>query len=1065
MVEMTLEVSPGMLTFALDPSDARVFVDDTASNMDYFCPTCGSPVIPRKGEVRRHHFAHKGGGACSDGWARSYDDSEWHHLWQERFPKENQEVTLTLGDIRHRADVLTGVTVVEFQKSALTPEQFNDRNTFYQDLGYKVVWLYDLRDTFREGGMREESHENGSYHFSWDNPRKAFRAYDLVHGNVDLFLQLRDECDGPCIVRPEDVSTTGFESFRASRWLSAEDFLRYVGMRDGRYAPPELRPLEPNEAYLRFKQRYDIELSRQQERAAQVVDGATLLVAVPGSGKTTVIVARLGYLALERGIAPESIACITYTNAAADEMRTRFSKKFGRPDVAGRITFCTINKLAKDIYEDSCRRKGEVPRRVDPKAVRAILLDACRRARGGYVSEGDLVELENAIAYVKNMMLLDDVEAIAGITKGIERFEEILALYQDGLMNHGLMDFDDQILLAFDALDRDRELWWIYRSRFRYWCVDEAQDTSRIQHNLVYRLAGGGGNVFMVGDEDQSIFGYRGAYPKAMLNFKYAYRNAFVLKMERNYRSGEEIVSAARRFISRNTGRIDKAMVADRGGGATVRTLAVESRSAQWQAVHDLALSREGEVAVLFRNNDIAIPLVDRLLRDGLPFAMRRGKRTFFDSAIVRDVRAFFDLAGNPRDADAFMRVYFKAHCFIKRQDAEWAVRKARRGKSDILESLVEQMSGYRRQRDVERDTANAEEFATLIRGMQSSSPAEALSLLSRSGYADYLEETGQSSTKLEILKDLAERVASTSELFRRLEELDAFFSKPGRPKNGTRLTLSSVHSAKGLEFDTVIIMDAVDGTFPSTAPSILDRSKDSAATYQEERRLFYVAMTRARNELVLLRPKGERTPFVDEIVPREARRHKKPAPAEQTASLSGAEADNSIPVRKKGTPERPATRPSEERYDIDRWEVMERLPGGRRIVTNGDMDAMVTELWGIKTVEMVVDLTPEAVTEAARHIDELSYGATKFTLCLSATAAQEVGAVTLALLHEQGAVVRVAPGLASCLDGAGRLMQDGVPLTMTIRNADGEVIGRGIESVDHQSLIIKLSGDDLGIY
>ena len=186
--------------------------------------------------------------------------------------------------------------------------------------------------------------------------------------------------------------------FGAKRWLSAEDFLRYVGLRDGRCAPPELRPLEPNEAYLRFKDCYGIELSRQQERAAQVVDGATLLVAVPGSGKTTVLVARLGYLALERGIAPESIVCITHTKAAAEEMRARFSRRFGRPDVAGRITFCTINKLAKDIYEDSCRRQGAVPRRVDPAAVRGILLDACRRTRSGCVSEDDLVDLESVIS-------------------------------------------------------------------------------------------------------------------------------------------------------------------------------------------------------------------------------------------------------------------------------------------------------------------------------------------------------------------------------------------------------------------------------------------------------------------------------------------------------------------------------------------------------------------------------------------------------------------------------------------------------------------------------------------
>lgn len=569
----------------------------------------------------------------------------------------------------------------------------------------------------------------------------------------------------------------------------------------------------------------------------------------------------------------------------------------------------------------------------------------------------------------------------------------------------------------------------------------------------------------MVGDEDQSIFGYRGAYPKAMLNFKYAYTNAFVLKMERNYRSGEEIVSAAHRFISHNKGRIDKAMVADRGSGATVRAIDVESRAAQWQVVYDLALSGEGEVAVLFRNNDASIPLVDRLLRGEVPFTLRRGKRTFFDSAVVRDVRAFFDLAENPRDADAFMKIYHKAYCYIKKRDAEWAVRNARRGKSDILEALIEQMSSYRKRWEVERDTANAEEFAALVRGMRDAAPAEALASLSRSGYADYLEEKGQSPAKLEILRDLAARVASAGELFRRLEKLDAFFAQPSRPEDGARLTLSSVHSAKGLEFDTVIIVDAVDGSFPSTAPNILDRSKDSAATYQEERRLFYVAMTRAKDELVLLRPKGERTPFVDEVVPREAMRQKKPAPTERTASLSGAKPGTASPARKEGAPRKPAARPSDKRYDVDRWEVMERLPDGRRIVTNGDMDAMVTELWGSKTVEMVVDLTPEAVTEVADHIDDLSYGATQFTLCLSATAQQEAGGVTVTLLHEQGAIVRLAPELATCLDAAGRLMQDGVPLTMTIRDADSEVIGRDIESVNRQSLTIKLSGEDLGIY
>ena len=1054
-----------MLTFALGPHDLRVHVDDAASNTDYFCPVCGTPLIPKRGSIRRHHFAHKGEKSCSDTWSRGYDESDWHYSWQERFPKENREVTLELGDIRHRADVLTGRTVVEFQRSALRPEQFNDRNTFYQDLGYKVVWLYDLRDQFRDGLISETGGARPA--FTWENPRKAFRAYDLERGNVDLFFQLRDAEGGACIVRPQNVSPGGFESLDAQRWMSADDFLSHVGLRDGACEAPEMRPLEPNKSYLSFKARYDVRLDRQQERAAQTVRGATLLLAVPGSGKTTTLVARLGYLTLERGIRPETIACITYTTAAAEEMRSRFAAWFGSPNVAERITFCTINALAKRVYEDGCLRLGTTPRSVDKEATRRLLLEACRKVRNAYVSEGDLTDVETAISYVKNMMLLGDENAIADISAGAEGFAKILGLYQSGLQGRGLMDFDDQILLAFEALDNDRELWRSWHERFRYWCVDEAQDTSKAQHNLIYRIAGRGGNVFVVGDEDQSIFGYRGAYPKALLDFKYVYANAFTIKMERNYRSGEEIVAAASSFIRRNKGRFDKGMSADRGGGATLRALPAKSRTDQWRAVFDLVRDGNRETAVLYRDNDAAIPLVDRLLREGVAFRLRKGKRTYFDSPVVRDVRGFVALARDPWDGEAFMRVYHKASCFLKKRDAEWAVRRSRRGGPSILEALVAQMSGYRKPWEVERDTENAERFGSLIRGLSDTAPAAALTSLAGGGYGEYLEEHGQSTTKLDILRDLAERESDFDGLFARLDALDKLFKNPAIPEDGCRLTLSSVHSAKGLEFDRVVVMDAVDGIFPSTRPNVLDRSKDSSATHQEERRLFYVAITRARDELVLVRPEGERTPFVDEIIPRDTSPSRKPGvPPRQRAARADV-------AKHKGKGANPARRPralaqtrlSDPRYDVGGWEVMERPSPGRRVVSNGDMDALITDTWAGRTVEMVVDLEPEILAEVGGHIDELSYGASEFALCLSATAQQAAGNASVTLWSDDGITVKVDKNLAPCLSAAQALAERGIALTMTIRDDAGRVLGRNVDHVDTESLSIRLSTGDLGVY
>lgn len=851
-----------MQTFALDHNDRRTFVDEAASKLDYFCPICGAPMIPRRGDSNRHHFAHKPGHSCADTWSASYGKSDWHFSWQEHFPKENREVTLALGNVRHRADVLTGRAVVEFQESELSADQFNDRNTFYQDLGYKVVWLFDLRDLFGSGAITEMPSE-AALSFAWENPRKAFRSYDIEQGNVDLFFQLRDEGDGKCIVRPDTASSRGFEEFAAKRWLDADGFLGYVGLVDGACPPPEMSPLEPNESYLRFKEGHGIILNRQQERAIQTVDGATLLLAVPGSGKTTVLIARLAYLTLERGIPPESIIAITYTKAAAKEMRERFAGRFGNRELADRITFCTINKLAKDIYEDDCRMRGIAPRRIDTQRTRGFLRDIFKALNGRNPAEGELIELENSISYAKNMMLSEDERLSASGMP--EHFPEAFAEYQSALRASGTIDFDDQLCLAFEALDCNRALWEKWHGRYRYWNVDEAQDTSKLQHNLIYRLVGQDGNIFMVGDEDQSIYGFRGAFPKAMLNFRYVYRNAFVLRIERNYRSGDEIVAAARKFISRNKGRFEKSMAADRGPGSKVDVLEVATRRDQWQAAYDLTRSLLCPMAILYRDNDTAIPLVDRFLRSGAPFRMSSGKKTFFDSAVVRDIRAFLALSLDHHDADAFMRIYYKAGCFIKKADAEWAVRNERKSGPDILDALVKQMS-YKQRSNAKRSSANSERFRMMIGGLRNQRPDDAIQTIAAGGYADYLENAGISDDKLDILLDLASREDTVAGFLDRLDWLESEFDNPKYAKGKHGPTLSSIHSSKGLEFDAVLIIDSIDGILPSSQASPFSRSKDSSDAYQEERRLFYVAMTRARDNLVLLRPKNKRTSFIDEI-------------------------------------------------------------------------------------------------------------------------------------------------------------------------------------------------------
>lgn len=434
------------MLFASDFEDNRVHIDDTHSNQEYYCPYCGAPLVTKKGDIRQHHFAHKQSHVCSDTWANGgshgYDLSPWHNEWQSLFPKVNQEVKLCLGETKHRADVLVDRTVIEFQHSIMPVKAFDDRNNFYFNLGYKVIWLFDLSDLYSIGQLTYKPINNGLV-FTWKNPKKAFNNYDIQSGCIDLFFQL-----GSSIVRVTDVSPMGFESFSTTTLMEKNDFLTYVGLCDGTCLPPCRDDLEHNQLYHQFKEQYHISLNKQQERALQVVEGSNLLLAVPGSGKTTVLVARLGYMVLNKNIAPESILAITYNNSAANEMRERFSSSFGR-NIGRRIDFRTINSLSRLIYTDYCRKtyqrsKTLIEEKERKKLIRKIFKEYYHK----YASENDLQKLSSAIVYIKNMMLAG--KQILDIEADYPHLNDMYNAYQSALDKQNQMDFDDQMIFALN---------------------------------------------------------------------------------------------------------------------------------------------------------------------------------------------------------------------------------------------------------------------------------------------------------------------------------------------------------------------------------------------------------------------------------------------------------------------------------------------------------------------------------------------------------------------------------------------------------------------------------------
>ncbi len=850
------------MLFASDYNDNRIHIDDTHSNCEYYCPYCGAPMITKKGEIRQHHFAHKAKHLCSDTWerTRSYDISPWHNEWQSQFPKNNQEVKLILGDTKHRADVMIGKTVIEFQHSMMPAISFDDRNNFYFNLGYKVVWLFDLSDLFENGQLAYQKNEN-RLQFSWRNPKKAFNCYDVKSGCIDLFFQMNNNEDS-CIVRVTDISEYGFEQFETTEFMSKASFLHHVGLKDGKCAEPDRDDISKNESYKKFKEKYSISLNKQQERALQAVEGANLLLAVPGSGKTTVLVARLGYMIIEKQIDPSLILAVTYNKDAAAEMEERFVEKFGEC-LRGKVAFRTLNSLALSIYSSYCKVNRNAQRRlVTEKEHRDLIRKAYNHTHSGeYASENDILELQSAITYIKNMGLSD--EKIKDLEDEMPFLSKMYAEYQDHLKKENQMDFDDQIVFAHAILKNRPNFFAEHIKQYKYICVDEAQDTSKLQHQIIEFMAREN-NLFMVGDEDQSIYGYRAAYPKALLNFRYTYRNPYILRMERNYRSTQQIVEKAQAFISQNKGRYEKNMVAERGDGENVSVISVKDRISQYKYLLDVAKQPHGETSFLYRDNESAVAFVDLFLRNNISFRLRKPELNFFGTKIVKDIVAYLSLAINDRNIDAFRQIRNKGVLYLKEQQAIYAIKSCVSKNIDIYDALQEQMQ-YLPHKDRDR----AQEFKSFMMQMINKNSAECIQYICDNGYRGYMHKEKLDSGKIDILLILAEQEPDKQKFLKRLTYLEEQISKGNYAKSENSVILSTIHSSKGLEYDTVYMVDVYDGRLPSSRPNIFSRSKDSADGEQEERRLFYVGITRAKNRLFIMNMTDRCSSYIAELFPK----------------------------------------------------------------------------------------------------------------------------------------------------------------------------------------------------
>lgn len=646
--------------------------------------------------------------------------------------------------------------------------------------------------------------------------------------------------------------------------------------------------------FAQFMARYGLALDEQQQAAVQAVDGPVLLLAVPGSGKTTTLVARLGYMLHARGIAPASILTMTYTVAAARDMRARYAALFGA-DEANQLEFRTINGVCSRVIRRYERMLGRTAfALLEDGGEKTALIGALYRAQSGeFATESTVKALETALTYAKNQMLQGD--ALSSIeVEGVD-FAAFFAAYDQTLRARQLMDYDDQMVYALRILRQYPAVLRAVQEQYRYFCVDEAQDTSKIQHAVIRLLAGRDGNLFLVGDEDQSIYGFRAAWPQALTEFDTVYPHAKVLYMEQNYRSTRQIVAAADAFIQKNRNRRPKHMRATQGDGPAVRAHTVYDRQKQYDWLCKLAQDCKTETAVLYRDNDSALPLIDRLDRLGLPYRCRQVDSLFFTSRVVRDITDIIHFAQNPYDGETFLRIYYKLGAGISRLMAQVAADRAEKEGETLLAFIAELESASAWTKKQCR--ALQTHLANLLNERADKAVYRIVHFM---GYGDYLKERGGDLSKTDILEALGAQEATPTRLLTRLDELGEVVQRGGTNAD-CPFVLSTIHSSKGLEYERVVLMDVADGLLPKTLPGV-NASQEERDAYEEERRLFYVGLTRAKRSLtvVTFRKPGLESTFAGELFPSAAARSEPPAavPVSAAAARTSGLMDASLEAR-----------------------------------------------------------------------------------------------------------------------------------------------------------------------
>ncbi|MRI84134.1 MAG: ATP-dependent DNA helicase [Nitratiruptor sp.] len=591
------------------------------------------------------------------------------------------------------------------------------------------------------------------------------------------------------------------------------------------------------------------QLNPQQQAAVQTIDGPLLVLAGAGTGKTKTITSRLAYL-ISLGIDPASILTLTFTNKAAKEMRQRAFELIGTDLPSHPPLLCTFHKfglLFLKMYINRLNRDNNF-----------IIIDTDDKKRilKSLQTQLPLSLVATEISRYKNS-LISPKEAIA--TAKLPNFKEIAKVYQAYeayLLANNLIDFDDLLVLPYTILEMDPQLAHQISQHYRYIMVDEYQDTNEIQNRLLMKLCSAHSNICVVGDDDQSIYGWRGANVKNILHFQDRFPGTKLIKLERNYRSTQQILEAANNLIQHNRKRLGKRLEATKGPGPEITILANQDEQEEAlkiaQAIQNLIAQGEdpSQIAVLFRINALSRSLEEAFNRLGIKFQLV-GTIRFYERAEIKDIISYLRLIANPYDEFSLKRIINRPKRGIGKITYERLHQEAQRLGVGILQ-LPELLSSQELAALIGKKGAVA--FETFVGGLKELRREVQGPL---SNFIDRFEEILGVRHYYRQLPDASDRVSNIDEfygLFRdyfkknpsaTLEEFLAELSLQSEQDQlgGGAISIMSIHASKGLEFQHLFVIGLEEGFFPLTG---------DGCDIEEERRLGYVAITRAKERLTL---------------------------------------------------------------------------------------------------------------------------------------------------------------------------------------------------------------------